>query len=61
MKLIGLGYSQKMVEITGYLALSRQVKTKRWLFNTLKTPKPSLTTGLWCSPSVQIWGALGKN
>ncbi|MBS4697624.1 hypothetical protein J4G65_19440, partial [Aeromonas allosaccharophila] len=37
-----------MVEIAGYLALSWQVKTKHWLFNTLKTPKPGRETGLWC-------------
>ncbi|WP_421313550.1 hypothetical protein, partial [Aeromonas sp. 603404] len=34
-----------MVGISGYLALSWQVKTKRWLFNTLKTQSPVVKPG----------------
>ncbi|MCX0436366.1 hypothetical protein, partial [Aeromonas veronii] len=61
MKLIGLGYSQKMVEITGYLALSRQVKTKRWRFNALKIQKPGREAGLCVGSGVQPSGSVGKN
>ncbi|MFQ1743732.1 hypothetical protein ACK38Q_13585, partial [Aeromonas veronii] len=49
-----------MAGITGYLALSWQVKTKRWLFNTLKTPRPGREAGLCIGSDVQICGSLGK-
>ncbi|WP_339385138.1 hypothetical protein [Aeromonas veronii] len=61
MKLTRLEYSQKMVEITGYLALFWQVKTKRWLFNTLKIQNPGYEAGLCVDSGVQICGSYGQN
>ena len=50
-----------MVEITDCLALSWQVKTKRWLFNTLKHQSPIVRLGfVLVLVSKYIGEALGK-